>query len=531
MTTTRQNFSLADLEKVVRLALSKKDGRTAIRASEEINARFSDHAVGWHLAADVYAQLGNYILALERLDQALVLSPDRHDWQVKRARLLLSSGNANAAREQADALADKDLPSAHDYSDLALVFSDMGCYQQALQQNRRALLSAPGDAGLYYNQATLQRFLGALDEAESSLDKAIKLDPNIIDAYSLRSELRRQTAGNNHVEQLRQMLAKSGLTPKGKVQLSYALAKELDDLGDREQSFSYLSQGAETRRKHMQYQVHKDLEVMQTIRQLYPASRFDGGISGDNCEEPVFVLGLPRTGSTLLERILSSHSAVYSAGELNNFALQLMAMCQKNTGGAKPGAADLVVQSTRLDFTRLGRAYVDSTRPQTGQTPHFIDKLPLNFLYAGLIHQALPRARIIHITRHPMDTCYAIFKQLFTNAYPFSYSLDDLGQYFIAYHQLMTHWYKVLPGVIHTVSYESLVADVEASTRSVLAYCNLPFEEQCLRFYDSKAASTTASAAQVRQPVYASSVGKWRQYEKQLRPLYDRLREAEIPCD
>ena len=528
MMTTRQKFSLADLEKVVRLALSEKDGRTAIRACEEINTRFSDQAIGWQLAADVFLQLGNHARALERLDQALLLSPDRYDWQIKRARLLLSSGNIGAAKEQAEALVDKDFPSVHDYSDLALVLSDMECYQEALQQNRRALQLAPRDALLYYNQATLQRFLGAFGDAEYSLDEAIKLDPDIIDAYSLRSELRRQTVDKNHVDQLQKILAKSGLTPKSKVQLNYALAKELDDLGDREQSFKYLSQGAETRRKHMRYQVHKDLEVMQNIRQLYPASRFNGAIRGDNCEEPIFLLGLPRTGSTLLERILSSHSAVYSAGELNNFALQLVSMCQKNTGGGKSSPADLVAQSTQLDFARLGRAYVDSTRPKTGHTQHFIDKLPLNFLYAGLIHLALPRARIIHITRNPMDTCYAIFKQLFTNAYPFSYSLDDLGQYFIAYHQLMAHWEKVLPGVIHTVRYENLVADVEATTHSVLAYLNLPFEEQCLRFYDSKTASTTASAAQVRQPVYASSVDKWRQYEAQLRPLSDLLSESGI---
>jgi hypothetical protein len=166
-----------------------------------------------------------------------------------------------------------------------------------------------------------------------------------------------------------------------------------------------------------------------------------------------------------------------------------------------------------------------------GERAHFIDKLPFNFLYAGLIHLALPRARIISLRRHPVDTCYAVFKQFFKDAYPFSYDLDELAQYYIAYDQLMQHWHAVLPGVIHTVRYESLVEDLETEARRLLDHCALPFEEACLRFHENRAASTTASATQVRQPIYRSSVARWRCYADELEPLRARLRAAGIEAD
>jgi hypothetical protein len=181
-----------------------------------------------------------------------------------------------------------------------------------------------------------------------------------------------------------------------------------------------------------------------------------------------------------------------------------------------------------LDFRQLGVAYLESSRPGTGHTAHFVDKLPLNFMYAGLIHLALPGARIVHVQRHPMDTCYAIYKTLFRDAYPFSYKLQELGEYYLAYRQLMAHWQQVMPGVIHTVRYEDLVADIESETGQLLEHCGLPFQEQCLRFHENDSASTTASAAQVRTALYSSSVGMWRQYEQQLQPLVDQLTASGI---
>jgi len=184
--------------------------------------------------------------------------------------------------------------------------------------------------------------------------------------------------------------------------------------------------------------------------------------------------------------------------------------------------------SASIDFAALGDAYVGSTRPFTGKTPRFIDKLPLNFLYVGLIRLALPNASIVSVRRHPLDTCYAVYKQLFVDAYPFSYDLAELARYFAAYDRLMRHWSTVLPDAVYTIEYEKLVDDLEPEVRRLLAHCGLGYEETCLRFHENRTASTTASTVQVRQPVYRSSVGKWRQYRAQLTPLIAALGDEGI---
>jgi hypothetical protein len=309
----------------------------------------------------------------------------------------------------------------------------------------------------------------------------------------------------------------------------HALAKEQEDLGHYAASFSNLRRGAERRRRLMRYDVKGDLQTMSRIAEVYSTETFSEPASGCDNREPIFILGMPRTGTTLAERILASHSNVESAGELNNFAIELTRLARQNRAGGDKLA--LVEASAGIDFAALGEAYIRSTWPLTGRSERFIDKMPLNFLYAGLIHRALPRAKIIHLQRHPMDTCYAIYKTLFQDAYPFSYSLEELGQYYLAYRNLMRHWDSVMPGVIFHLAYEDLVAETESTCQHLLEYCGLPWEEQCLRFYEQRQASTTASASQVREPVYNSSVGRWHCYREQLQPLVELLERNGVPIE
>lgn len=278
----------------------------------------------------------------------------------------------------------------------------------------------------------------------------------------------------------------------------------------------------------MKYAIERDLETIEAIKNTFSSDVFSNDNDGCDNGEAIFILGMPRTGTTLAERILASHTDVFAAGELNNFAAQLMTIMRAHNIDKKLTRDEMVQSSATLDFKRLGEAYINSTRPFTGKTPRFIDKMPLNYLYVGLIHLSLPNATIINLQRDPMDTCYAIYKQLFVDAYPFSYDLEELARYYVAYHQLMAHWHEVLPGVIHTVNYEQIVADIEGKTRSMLDACGLEWQEQCLRFYENKEASTTASTAQIRRPIYKSSVGKWRNYEEQLQPVVHILRQAGI---
>jgi hypothetical protein len=243
---------------------------------------------------------------------------------------------------------------------------------------------------------------------------------------------------------------------------------------------------------------------------------------------PIFIVGLPRSGTTLVDRILDSHSDVVAAGELNDWALALVDAVRRASGVMQVPRKELVSRSAHVDFAALGADYLRRARRLVGDAPRFTDKMPLNYLYCGLIHRALPAAKIVHLTRHPLASGYAMYKTLFKDGYPFSYDLGEIGRYYIAYRRLMTHWHAVMPGVIYELPYEQLVADQVGETRKLLAYCGLDWQDACVDFHHNAAPTTTASASQVREPLYDSSVSQWRHYAAQLTPLRDQLLAAGI---
>jgi hypothetical protein len=232
-----------------------------------------------------------------------------------------------------------------------------------------------------------------------------------------------------------------------------------------------------------------------------------------------------------VERILGSHSTVYSAGELNDFSQGLVDAVTAATGSRSIQRQELVAGSAKIDFEALGREYLRRTRPATGSTPHFTDKMPLNYLYCGIIRRALPNARIVHLTRHPLAVCYAMYKTLFKDGYPFSYDLSEIGRYYVSYRKLMDHWHATLPGVIHDLSYEKLVSDQVGETRRLLEFCGLEWEEACLAFHHNPTPTTTASATQVRQSLYDSSIAQWRHYAPGLDGLRRQLVAAGIDVE
>ena len=518
----------AKLEAQVWANLERGDARAAIDTCERLNRDYPGFASGWHTASHMALRLGNPTMALDAIRQATRIEPDHALWLLQEARCWLKTGEADAAHAIASQLLRRELPTAYENSSLGLLLTELGDRHEAVGCYKSAAALSPNDARHYHNIASLQRTLGDLEEAEKNFDKAPRLDPGDYEAWKLRSELRTQSHERNHVEALEELLLAGIDDNKGRANICHALAKELEDLGEPARSFEYLQAGAEARRRQMQYDPARDIETMATIERVFDADTMSGGKEGCTNDEPIFIVGMPRTGTTLLERILGRHTDVFAAGELTNFAVEMMRLVRERAADRRLDRDELVAVSADIDFSRLGQAYVDSTRPATGNTPHFIDKLPLNYLYVGLIHLALPDARIIHVQRDPMDTCYAVYKTLFTDAYPFSYDLEELGNYYVAHHRLMTHWHAVLPGVMHAIRYEDLVTDLDAEARRVVEYCGLDWQPECLDFHKSEAASTTASAAQVRRPVYQSSVGRWREYEQQLQPVFRILQDAGI---
>ncbi len=438
----------------------------------------------------------------------------------------MALGRLSEALAAAEAAEARDASSAAIADSAGTLYSYANHHERALASYDRAVALAPRNPQFLYNRATVRRFLGRVAEAESDFDRVIALKPSDFEAYKNRSDLRSQTEERNHIAELEALASRPFPDWRGEVQIRYALAKEYEDLGDYGRSFEHLTHGARKRREHMRYDIATDAATVQWIMDAYPAPSAG---APDPCEDaPIFIVGLPRSGTTLVERILDSHSAVRSAGELDCFALGLVDAVKRHTGRAQMTRQELVANSAAVDFAALGRDYIRRVRAISAGNGRFIDKMPLNYLYCGLIRRALPNARIIHLARHPMAVCYAMYKTLFKDGYPFSYDLDEIARYYIAYRRLMAHWRRVAADGIYELRYESLVSDQIGETRKLLAFCGLDWQDSCVQFHENPAASTTASAVQIRRPIYHSSVAQWRRYAAQLAPLQRQLEAAGI---
>jgi tetratricopeptide (TPR) repeat protein len=493
-----------------------------------MNRAHPQNADGWYASSFIALQLGAGQPALQFIENALRIRPAETAWLLHKAQCLRSSD----ARAEAMALLDQLAPALSGNVNL---LAEAGTLAGQLNQQERAagwiaeaLELEPDNARLHYNLAQNQLFLGELEAAEASANRAIELDPGEYNAWWLRSVLRRWDRSIHHIDALRATLQQLRDQPQAEFMLCYALGKELEDLGEYAESFASFARGARARRSLLQYDISDDEAFIDAIIEVYNAELLHDGAEGHASREPIFVLGLPRTGTTLVERILGSHDEVTSAGELTLFTRLIAARAQQRMPdhAANLSRPDLVRLTAGIDFRELGRAYIEGTRPDTGRTPRFIDKAPANTLNIGAIHKALPEARIVLLERHPMDSCFSMYKALFTEIFPFSYDLEELGRYFIAHQRLLRHWLQALPGRIHTIRYEQLVSDPEAETRALLEYCQLPWQDACLAFQDNPQACTTASASQIRQGIYSSSVGNWRRHAERLAPLEKMLREA-----
>lgn len=503
--------------------LESGDVQQATLLCQQLHRSFPNYAEGWHVASHVAEHARLPGKSLEFIQRAVQLDKTNSGYLMQLALILHRIGRYTDGLGIARQLVGGEQSSAAGYNLLGSTLARFDLHEDALQAIDNAIAIKDDRADYHFNRAAELRFLGRLSEAEDACNRCVEINSQHHEAYLLRSDLRTQDRANNHVEELKEQLPLAASSWRGQVQLCYALAKELEDLCDYRESFRYRRRGADLRRKHMIYKPENDLDAIESIIQVFDEATFASIESTCSANSPVFIIGLPRTGTTLLERILGSHSHVHSAGELNNFAQGLVGLVKQRFGTSE-SRDSFVQQSAEIDYTELGRAYIESTASVSGDTPHFVDKLPLNYLYAGLIHLALPNARLIHLRRHPMATCYAIFKQLFQDAYPFSYSLTELGNYYVAYNRLMQHWRHLIPSTaMIELRYEDMVADTESEARRVLGFCGLNWEDQCLNFHTQTAASTTASAAQVRQPVHTRSVDQWRNYAEQLRPLRDIL--------
>ena len=512
-------------------ALNRGDWAAALEMAARVLPAVPRHP-GVHFVVGVAAlQLNRMPVALKHLRLSTTLNPSRGDYGAQLARALASAHLLREAVAAADAAMAAAPEDALSLDTLGVVYTQANEHEKAASVFRRAAEMMPDRASFRFNLATSLMFAGDVDGAEMHYEACLSIEPGYWKAHLALAQLRRQTTSSNHVDRLLQLLDRRSTDADGSMYINLALAKEYEDLGDFPRAFSHLAKGKSAGKVGRRYSFEDEQELAMAIERAAPP--LDVGWSGgDPTDEPIFVVGMPRTGTTLLDRIISSHPDVHSAGELNNFGVLL----KRASGSRSPRLLDreTIDLATAVDWRELGRAYVESTRPGTGRVPRFVDKLPHNFLYLGFIARALPNAKLICLRRDPMDTCLSNFRQLFEQRspyYDYSFDLLDTGRHYLMFNNLLEYWRRALPSRILEVRYEDVVQHQEASTRRVIEFCGLSWDEGCLNFENNAAPVATASVVQVREPIYRTAVGRWKRYERELVGLKSLLVEGGVEVD
>ena len=506
--------------------LAQGQTREAADLSAQLLREAAEMAEVQALASEVAVAQERGQDALEHIDKAIRLYPERPDFRLRKAGILMVQRRGQAAQETAAELTtlrpdDLDLQLA-----VARVFADCGNHAGAAEILETIDAEHRKRPEFLSRYATNQFFLGNTEAAEQAVADYLALNPPRPGRkLLLRSMMRKQTAASNHVDELRAYL-ESSPEPDQAVNAYFALAKELEDLGDYAGCFEALRAGGTLQRQAVRYSLDEELENVRGVMATFSGEAFDAIPPSDETTAPVFIVGLPRTGTTLVERLLTRNRDVRPSEENYDFTLAFSSVINEHLA-ANPGRGlSPLGAALEVDYGEIARRYLANMRGMLGEAAMYLDKTPFNYLYCGLIRKAFPDARIIHLVRNPMDACYAVFKTLFSRAYFYSYDLRELAEYYVAYRELMDHWRRLMPGAILDVRYEDLVTEPEAESRRVAEFVGIPWSPEIVEIQDSDAPCSTASAAQVRKPIYTSSVGLWRNVAGEMEPLRRRLAEA-----
>lgn len=404
---------------------------------------------------------------------------------------------------------------------VAALFDGMGDFAAASAVAERAVAVAPDNADAHIQRGVVRRHLGDFPAALDSFRRAVQLRPLAGRAYHEIAQMSDLSRQEGMLETLVGVFEQVRSDPRPALRTGHAIAKLLEDRGDYDDSFDWLVRAKQGAKQQQPYDHAAAERLHRTASECLakPANGFESA-------EPIFIVGLPRTGTTLIDRIISSHPDVQAAGEISNWPL--LVNCVAGRDNAEPLGTPSLHAAANFDASILGRGYVESTRPFTGQRPHFTDKSPMNYLLAGIIHRALPNARIVCVRRHPMDTCLSIFRQpLPVHQYSFSFDVADCARYFLLFDRFIAACREKLPSDrFAELNYESLVNNFEPEVRKLIAFCGLDWDPRCLRFQENDAPVATPSGQQVRAPIYRSSVGKWRKYGEKLRPAIEILAQG-----
>jgi tetratricopeptide (TPR) repeat protein len=519
---------LANLPREIRSASSMfADGE--ISAAEHVVRQYllthGDHIEGMRLLAQIGMKLDVTDDAEILLENVLVLAPDYHAARYEYAQALLTRHKHVRAREEMEKLLETDPSNLMYRTTHATVCTGFGDYSRALPVYREILAQTPGDPELHLSIAHALKTLGRTQEAVESYRAAAAARPCYGEAYWSLANLKVYRFTDAEIAAMRAGESAAEVQPVDRYHLCFALGKALEDRGEYSESFAFYERGnalkkAECRYRPEPLERNARLQASVCTREFFAARQGFGARSNS----PIFIVGLPRSGSTLIEQILSSHSRVEGTMELADIPRLAQELKGRDPVDAPvPRYPAVLAELTSEDFARLGERYLDETRVYRTGKPFFIDKMPNNFRHLGLIHLMLPNARIIDARREPVACCFSNYKQLFASGQQFTYSISDIARYYRMYVELMDHWTAALPGRILRVQHEEVVDDVEANVRRILDFCGLEFEAGCVEFHKTARSVHSASSEQVRLPIYRSGVDQWRRYEPWLGPLKEAL--------
>jgi len=537
---------------------SAGDPDAAIACYEKALALAPNHAGVHYAFATLLHSLGRHTEAIDHLRRALAERPDHIEAHFTLGNALYSIGQDGEAiqcylkvlelsplhPETHNNLANVyqrigqiDLAVTHykkaievrpDYADaygnLGNAYLVLNRLEESIEQNKRALKLKPQRFGSYNNQGVAYQALGRFDEAREAFEHALELMPMDAAVHLNLVNMGKVKPGDRRLAGLQKLLGEvSSLDAKNQVAAYFAMGKALSDLGQYDEAFQHLLKGNALERQSFFYDEPQRLAMFETLRHTFTPEFFKAKSGhGDTSWAPIFIVGMPRSGTTLMEQVLASHSKVFGAGELETFKEAVGDLV--NSQGVLAAYPALAEALSPDQIRQVGEIYTKRVRPLAPEAPHIVDKMPINFMFVGLIHLALPNARIINLRRDPLDTCVSCFSLLFTGSQPFAYDLGELGRYYRGYERVMDHWHTVLPpGVMIDVRYEDLVDDIEGEGRRVLRHCGLEWEDACRNFHDTERTVRTASLMQVREPVHRRAIGGWQRYAKYLGPLADAL--------
>jgi len=490
----------------------------------ELLKKFPADVTAIRVFADIAFKLGQYKDAGHLLERCLELAPDFHVARHSYALVLIRLQKPEAALQQAEKLLALEPGNPNFLTLKGSVLIRIGDQQGAIGIFEKVLKDYPNQARAQMSYGHTLKTVGRLDESIEAYKKCISLSPEVGEAYWALANLKTFRFSDEDIENMRKQVTAEGGDANDQSHLAFALGTALEGRGEFDESFKFYRRGNAIR--SVEHKHNPKINALEAVRQVRALDKpFFEQRKGWGCQaaDPIFIVGLPRAGSTLLEQILASHSQVEGTSELQDIIAISRRLANKSRQKPSGDYPENLLNMTAEQFRELGEGYLSSTRIQRSDTPFFIDKMPNNFRHIGLIHLVLPNAKIIDARRHPMGGCFSGFKQLFASGQTFTYSLEHVGKYYRDYVRLMDHWDEVLPGRVHRVQYEEMVADTETQIRALLDYCNLDFEDQCLRFYETDRAVRTPSSEQVRKPIYKEGLEQWRNFEPHLAPLKNAL--------